>query len=31
MTVEIRFVDEAVTELDNAALWYEDRREGRPE
>ena len=28
MTVEIRFVDEAVTELDNAALWYEDRREG---
>ena len=28
MTVEVRFVDEAVTELDDAVLWYEDRREG---
>jgi hypothetical protein len=28
VTVEIRFVDEAVTELDDAALWYEDRRAG---
>lgn len=28
MTVEIRFVDEAVAELGDAALWYEDRREG---
>jgi hypothetical protein len=25
---EVRFVDEAVKELDDAVLWYEDRREG---
>jgi plasmid stabilization system protein ParE len=28
MTVEIRFVDEAVAELDEAARWYEEQREG---
>lgn len=28
MTAEVRFVDEAVKELDDAARWYEDRREG---
>lgn len=28
MTVEVRFVDEAVAELDDAARWYEERREG---
>lgn len=28
MTVEIRFVDEAVAELDDAAHWYEEQRDG---
>lgn len=28
MTASVRFVDEAVKELDDAAQWYEDRREG---
>jgi toxin ParE1/3/4 len=28
VTAEVRFVDEAVKELDDAVLWYEDRREG---
>ena len=28
MTVEVRCVDEAVAELDDAALWYEERRAG---
>lgn len=28
MTAEVRFVDDAVKELDDAVLWYEDRREG---
>ena len=28
MTVEVRFVDEAVQELEDAAHWYEDRSEG---
>jgi toxin ParE1/3/4 len=28
VTSEVRFVDEAVKELDDAVLWYEDRREG---
>lgn len=28
MTAAIRFVDEAVKEVDDAVLWYEDRREG---
>jgi toxin ParE1/3/4 len=28
VTADVRFVDEAVKELDDAVLWYEDRREG---
>lgn len=28
MTVEVRFVDEAVAELDDAGRWYEQRRTG---
>jgi plasmid stabilization system protein ParE len=28
VTIEVRFVDEAVAELDDAVLWYEEQREG---
>jgi plasmid stabilization system protein ParE len=28
VTVDVRFVDEAVKELEDAAHWYEDRSEG---
>lgn len=28
MTAAVRFVHEAVKEVDDAVLWYEDRREG---
>jgi plasmid stabilization system protein ParE len=28
VTVEIRFVDEAVGEVDDAALWYQQQRDG---
>jgi plasmid stabilization system protein ParE len=28
VTVKIRFVDEAVAELDDAARWYDQQREG---
>ena len=28
MTVEIRFVDEAVSDVHDAALWYPERRDG---
>ena len=28
MRVEVSFVDEAVGEVDDAALWYQERRDG---
>jgi hypothetical protein len=28
VSAKVRFVDDAVKELDDAVLWYEDRREG---
>jgi plasmid stabilization system protein ParE len=28
VTVEIRFLDEAVAELDDAVLWYQQQRDG---
>ncbi len=28
MTIEIRFLDEAIEELDDAAAWYQSQRDG---